>query len=199
MIRLIPDSPQIGEPPNVLKRKQKYLNRYREKETPKIRGENLPKIGIQELAPRPEKPRKRPPHYLTISGSAQNAEAKEVVKPRGFDLEHGIIYNEPCFTNIQMGDPLVVLNQYKSKLPSRPKTRSMAKTLPRSHSRPKSTVESYRRYDPSKSISWKYFGEVDNQMGVLTEHIRVRRDPKIYAKTVNFSSRSPLTSTPRYK
>ena len=182
----------------MLKRKEKYLKRYKDKEEPKIRGSNLPKIGIQELAPRPEKPRRRPPHYLTISDSTPTTVTNENVKTRELDLEHGIIYNEPCFTNIQMGDPLAVMNKHKSRLPSRPITRTTTRSVPRSHSRPKSTIDSFRTYDPSKSISWKYFGEVDNQMGVLTEHIRVKRDPKLYAKTVNFSSRSPLTSTPRF-
>lgn len=170
-------SPQIGEAPCRRNKREEYLRKYKNWGAKPVER-SLQKTGIQELEPYQERPRKSVPHYITGSNSVQKPiQAEET--------------NQNVMTVIRMGDPTVVLIDRQCRTPTIPsRLKLKSPTKPRVHS-------TTRNYDQSKSLSWKYYGEVDNVMGCLTEHIRVRQTPRIYAKTALFSSRNTsLLTTP---
>ena len=195
------NSSQIGGPPRVLSKRERYLQKYKARDKPKILERQILKAGIKELEPLPEKPRRHPPQYISFSSAEKehmrNSCSEEIKERENKDF--------PTCTSIVVGDPFAVFTQHSCRTPTLPKSRASTSHGPKQHSRCRTSDENFRNYDQAKSITWKYFGEVDSQMGCLTEHIRVRKPAKIYAKTLQFSTkgglslttRSPLTSTPR--
>lgn len=171
-------SPQIGDAPCHRDRRERYLRKYKNW-GPKPVERSLVKTGIQELEPYVEKPRKSAPHYL----SGNHPVTRSVkIEPE----------NTSNLTIIRLGEPNVVMIDRQCRTPTIPSRLKIKTSMtPKSHT-------STREYDHSKSLSWKYYGEVDNQMGCLTEHIRVRQTPRLYAHTALFSSRNPssLLTTP---
>ena len=126
--------------------------------------------------------RKRPPKYISLSNSLP----RELPKP---------IDNSQKFSTVQIGCDDVVYVHHNARTPAPMHTRPSTAVVRFSN-------KSLKQYDQNKNMSWKYYGEIDNQMGCLTEHIQIKeKKPRIYARSSQFHSRFTsslfLPSSPR--